>query len=456
MQPRLASVLVVLFVVSCFGPYLQVFGFGLRTEQLFVYALLVFLVPFSVNRLKLNSTAHKVLVVLILQFVISLIAMFLVELPEDLQQASITAHLDTFLMPIATILVVATLSRPLKMKSSLLVIAGRAFVVMCAFNVLIALGQSQTAGKSFLSLFWTSDPNVWSVSEQAQLGLRYSGIFNQPAEAGFAYGLALVLIIFSCRFSFALSLVLAALMTAGGLLSASKVFYACAVIIAFYGFISSFRNRRIWKSLISFSIVMGLSIGVIYAIGLLPDRLERLKVVQISSAPDANVSSAPDANVSSAPDANGSGSSVTSLTLDVLNTYTAGRIGTGGNFESIADVVMSNSPILGFGFGGWQVAYDSTWIEALVIGGVVGLGLTVLAILVLFQKGVRMLAPPINSAMLVVLMGCCLVASLGIGALTANRVSTAFWTIVTLLAFGRGQEREQIESLPLNLKSVRN
>jgi len=147
---------------------------------------------------------------------------------------------------------------------------------------------------------------------------------------------------------------------------------------------------------------------------------------------------------------------VTSLTLDVLNTYTAGRIGTGGNFESIADVVMSNSPILGFGFGGWQVAYDSTWIEALVIGGVVGLGLTVLAILVLFQKGVRMLAPPINSAMLVVLMGCCLVASLGIGALTANRVSTAFWTIVTLLAFGRGQEREQIESLPLNLKSVRN
>jgi hypothetical protein len=68
----------------------------------------------------------------------------------------------------------------------------------------------------------------------------------------------------------------------------------------------------------------------------------------------------------------------------------------------------------------------------------------VLIFFFLFRQGLIMLKGPTHSAMLIVLTACALLGSLGIGVLTANRVSTIFWIIVTLLAFGRLEYSERV------------
>jgi hypothetical protein len=64
---------------------------------------------------------------------------------------------------------------------------------------------------------------------------RYTGIFNQPAEAGIAYGVALLLLTWLARtrewkpFSVTCA---AALVITGGVLTVSKVFLLCAAPVA--------------------------------------------------------------------------------------------------------------------------------------------------------------------------------------------------------------------------------
>jgi hypothetical protein len=433
---HLAKLTIVLLVSSCFGPYLNLFGYGIRTEQVVIYTLLLLLVPFFLRSLRLNLTGKLITLFLLLQFGISLLALFLVDRPNSFVFGKVLAESDMLLLPIATILVVAAVAHPLTLNSSLLVVASRTYLVLCSVNIFVALIQSRTshesalADQSPLASFWTSDPSGWSVAWQAQLGSRYSGIFNQPAEAGWAYGMALVLLVFSCRFTFTWSVTFATLMAVGGLLSASKTFYACAVIVVIFGLTKAFWDKRIFKSLLAFTIVTSVSIGAIWTMGLLTDRMQRFEVV-----PSAVLTTPPTAIEVSEPTfipAEVSGPTF----LDVISNLTAGRIGSSSSQAAIVEEVAS-SPVIGFGLGGWSVAYDGSWTEALVISGWLGLALVFIVFLLLAIRAWVMWRYPPHSAFLLVLVSAAFVASLGIGALTANRVSTVFWIIVTLLALGQ-------------------
>ena len=426
-NPRVVKGIVVLIVVSCFGPYVNFLGYGIRTEQIIIYGLFVLMVPFFLKELRFNSTGTGVLALLLIQFGVSIAAFILVASPDDYSLTRVLADTDTLLLPIVTIVLIATLSRPSIPRSDLLIVASRTFVIMCTLNVLGASIQSRMTPDTLLVYFWTSSTADWSVAELANLSSRYSGVFNQPAEVGFAYGLALILIIFSARFSVAWSLFFATAVSIGGLMAATKVFYGCAAVLIVYGAFTGVRTRKILRETLFFLTVSVSSVSALAAMGLLSERLARFNVSNFSATVEVPVSS--EVQVSS--------EGASSTLVDALTMLTAGRLGNSGSLSPIFEGVNAASPLIGFGVGGWAKSYDSTWAEAMVFGGWLGVALSAAIFVILLIKGFLMCLRPLRSSLLIVLTGSALIASLGIGVLTANRSSTIFWIIVTLLAFGR-------------------
>lgn len=441
---HLRRIAIVSLVVACFMPYLSIFGIGLRVEQILIYGLLIFL-PFFAIQLGLNRKAIAVLAALLLQLIASIWAFFTFDRTDEFPPVGILAGLDTLFLPIATILVVAMVAKPLSQHSDLLSIASRCLVILCCLNVFVAaLLQPRWIEQSPLKIFWSWPADMWSVAEQAQLGFRYSGIFNQPAEVGFAYGIALAVLLTTCDFSRKWTFMFTIVLIFGGLLAASKTFYGCAAVIGVYFLWKGARGKCFFKSLMYVAISIALPLATLWPMGLLQDRISRVDI--FSRISESNNAQAPEIALSS-----GSVLPTTSKVDIVADTLTGGRVGPASNSFFVLDQVAANSPFIGFGAEGWAVAYDSTWTEAMVLGGGIGVALNGFIFLVLIVLGVSMLRNVPKSALLLVLTSCALVSSLGIGAITANRVSTLFWLLITLLAFGAAQNSKVSLRTPKSL-----
>jgi len=119
--------------------------------------------------------------------------------------------------------------------------------------------------------------------------------------------------------------------------------------------------------------------------------------------------------------------------------YTAGRYGAGGSLGPAVADVLHASPWYGFGAGGLATAYDSLWVQVLVLAGVAGVILAAAALAILtFQwwclRGVT--APAewrLAGAVLILAIG----ASLGLPSLTANRDATLLWLVLGILVAAR-------------------
>jgi len=115
--------------------------------------------------------------------------------------------------------------------------------------------------------------------------------------------------------------------------------------------------------------------------------------------------------------------------------YSAGRYSTSAGLGPVAADVFHASPWYGFGAGGLDAAYDSLWVQALVLAGTVGLIIAVAFLLMLVFRLWRLRRvtkrPEWNlaAAALVLAIG----GSSGLPALTANRDSTLLWLILGVL-----------------------
>lgn len=265
---------------------------------------------------------------------------------------------------------------------------------------------------SWLRMFWASGEGQTVADRATQLG-RYTGIFNQPAEAGIAYSLGLFCLVYVLHTSEAhrrslYFLVSGTLLTVGGVVTTSKVFIIGGLPLVAYLIL---RNRRRRANLIALSLVALVGYLVVRAMGWLPQW---------------------------------DGSAMISRLLGVrgqtfLSVFTAGRLGEGGTLGASTASVMENH--LGFGVGaqGLAVAYDSAWVEALVVAGAVGtvlLAAVFLALLLRWWSLRGCLPRPewmLGGAVALLLLG----GSLGVPSLTGNRVSTLAWVLLGLLIVSR-------------------
>lgn len=97
--------------------------------------------------------------------------------------------------------------------------------------------------------------------------------------------------------------------------------------------------------------------------------------------------------------------------------------------------VLHASPWYGFGAGGLATAYDSLWVQVLVLAGIAGVILVAVVLLMLAFRlwCLRGVTEPaewnLAGAVLVLAIG----ASLALPSLTANRDVTLLWLVLGIL-----------------------
>lgn len=385
---------------AAFGPYL---AGSVRTEQLAVYGLAAVVLPLAWVRIRAGVGWRLLAPWLGLVAVAALGVVFPSNLFAPWEPGNAIAGFDNLLLPVAVMLLVWGVVTPASAPDLLRSVA-KVVVWLTACNAVLAVLNAAIVDLPFLKLFW-GEGNDGSDRKStafyaAELG-RYSGIFNQPAEAGVMYGVAALLAIYVYqRSKVKLGLALT-LITVGGLLCVSKVFILGGIpLIIVY----IWRTRTLGGKA-GFVVSTLLILGGVAQSGLLSawtgfDYLTRL----FSPGEDQGL----------------------------VEFYTAGRWNEGSSISSVMGTIWELNPISGVGAAGWKVPYDSGWTDVLVVGGLLGAAAHAAVILGLFVLARRTVDPDrrrLTFFFALFMAG----ADLGIPAFTANRVATVVWVVIALL-----------------------
>lgn len=391
LESRRGLWVVTALVVAAFGPYI---AGGIRTEQLAAYSLAAILTAAALPLMR-PPVLHLVGVMATWALLFSVALIGAISPPPNLTpwaRGSAVAGLDNFALPLAVILVVLALcglganpSRLLDRVCSLLVIA------MVANT---AAAFMQMGGYEWTP-WWGSDS---STAIRAAANGRFSGIINQPAEAGVLYGVALLAALYRLRGRTRLLPWVIVALVVGGMLTVSKVFLLIGLPSAAWNLMRMSAPGRL-----AGVAVWGVGALAVVQSGMLPGwtGADQLRNVLPNDQ------------------------------RSILTAFTAGRYGEGGTVGKVSDAVLEGPRWFGFGAGGVTASYDSGYIEAIAVAGLFGLACMVAAFLILGRAW--MTQPQGRQRQLfglTVLL--CAAANFGIPALTANRVATIVWLILTL------------------------
>ena len=396
--------------LSAFGPYVT--G-SARTEQIAVFASLLFILVTG-WRPMVNARFGPAPFVLAWGGLCAVLLISTVWRPFDPEfyGAQPPSHaLSAMLLPLALVLI--TWYWTLSAEPVLLIRAVAPLIVaaMCV-NTVIELAQL-SAGKAALGVlprFWDAAPSVGSVAANAAENGRFTGIFDEPSEAGIAYGVALLCLIWLARrgvLRFPAVLLAAAALVTGGLLPVSKVFLLGALPVAAFTVLRG--PARMQAALLA--ACAGAIAWLAGTAGLLPAWASGAAVLAQLTHPGPSLAAS----------------------------YTAGRYGAGGTLSGPAGDVLRAAPLAGFGAGGLDVPYDSLWLEVLTVAGVFGVILAAAALAMLAWRWLalhRFTELPerhLAAGVLVLAAG----ASLGIPSLTANRAATLLWLVLGVLVTAR-------------------
>ena len=326
------------------------------------------------------------------------------------------AAVDNTLQPVAIITIVSVIIVH-KTQSDLAQLAIRLigfYLILLMLNSVVALCTvvAQFTGYrdiivTILSPFWgKSDATVLTVAEKSLGNFRFSGIFNQPFEAGLhhSYGLLLgvlkvrlqgrSLVAKDCRLMFLVSI--------GGLLSLSKVFLFGGIPLVIFFLMWERQLARLLWDRTSLVIVVFIVVGFLLLLRFW-DGFSRL-VTLLGFFRSANF----------------------------VALVTGGRFGSDESVvTSIATEVMESSPIVGLGYGAFSL-YDSAYIEYFASGGAIALFMYLAILGRLLQVGISNRSTVVGRFLitLLVLVG---LAGLGAPVITMNRFSITFWVLVTVL-----------------------
>ena len=382
---------------------------GTRTEQVVVFALAIWTLITGWPHLMRGHTGLLPVMALWLGLIaVTLIGTCWRPLEIGAYGAQPVSHgLAALLLPLALMILVWSWSVHVP-PARLALMASRIIITGMCLNTAISVAQTVTRNPQAIGIlprFWDAPGSNGSVALNAATNWRFTGIFNQPAEAGTAYALALCCLIYLAQIRVVRAKTTAAaflVLAAGGVLTGSKVFLVGAIPIAL---LMMLRDRR--------SRARVLASGVCAASALWL------------------------AGVSGVAPAWAGGTGLSQLLHPSIAIWTSGRYGTGATLGPVVMDVLRSSPWYGFGAGGLAVAYDSLWAEVLIYAGVTGVIITALTLAVLATRCLHLRGHlhdaerRLACAALAVAVG----ASLGIPSLTANRASVLLWlTFGPLLA----------------------
>jgi hypothetical protein len=329
------------------------------------------------------------------------------------------AGIDHFLSAVALMFVIGSFlnrlvrsGRPLQEE---ILLFGRMLVFLLSVNTVVELCQL-VFGLTFsqhLAMFWDGRGYVMTDAIHNAVAVnslfigRLTGIFNQPAEQGVAYGVGMIL--WAYRYAHAgsrtVDYLTLSFLVIGGVLGVSKIFLLGSLpLVIVYIFYAQVSVRRLnsGRGIIGLICVICLC----FAFG---SSNEAQSWTGASRIRDLVI---------------GSG-------FGYLDTVTGGRFQSEGNgsVQQMSLEVLSTSPIFGNGFGS-VVVYDNAYFYSLVVAGSVGLGVYLLLLVILASPLWRVRSSPAERPrkVLYALLILFLAASgMGLPTLTSNRASTIIW-----------------------------
>lgn len=394
-----------LLIVSAFGMYI---GGGLRLEHMVLYPSAILF--FFLAVLKEKKIMKNYALVCGLWFV-STIIIGMVTLGKYDGQTEITvilADVESFIQPL--VLMSLFIFVPFVQKKEEISIqlqkASKVLIFMLILNTFFIFASILTDTTKIGNLFWGSGGEDWSVASLSMTNGRYSGIFNQPMEAGIMYSIGLLTWLYladkmrKMNFKYILALLL---MITGGLVTVSKIFLFGGLFLFFIGVLL---NKTMWRlifTLTFWSVLFGFSAYYFLLktwIGL--DYLLRFF---------------------------GSNENIVYL-------ISAGRYG-GAQAQqaNYFNEVWKESPLFGNGLGVTPV-YDSAFFSFFATGGILNLALYILIIIILLYMGIKFMQQNGSKSEFKLYLGLVLLiigASLGSPILTLNRVAIVLWVFLGFL-----------------------
>lgn len=403
-QPYRASFAPGVVVIAAFGPYL--WGGGLRTEQVVIYALAL---PAALKVMRTDAARAWAPPYGLWASLIAIVAIVGLSPPPGAREgiSAYLAGLDNLLMPLAAALVaLGWLARGFTAHITMMRIAGTLITVL-ALNSLVMLYQVVFSTPSWFGLFWgpTGAIDVSTVAGRALGNARVTGIFNQPLEAGICYSLGLLSAVYWAHFRRPTMrhLILGALLLVGGILPVSKIFLFLGVPLAAI-MVVQFKRYRQTRIAVGAIIAAGPMIWFLALAGW--DGIDRT-LAALRWGEREN-------------------------TLAAF--YSAGRYGEAGTLAPVVDQTMSESAWLGYGASGISLPYDSAYVEMLVLGGLLALALYSLLIAMLFLTYKAWQHGPMRIFSMALLVFMTL-SGLGAPTMTANRAGSLL-VLLLVVTFG--------------------
>lgn len=408
---KVVRLILIFLCLSAFGPYVLP-NFGLRVEHFLIYG---FLPVYILTRLGVSPNltipgASRILIFLFLAETIWItIVSFLSEGKGQFLQ--IFAACDNVFQPVILLLagscLVCNLASP--EKKQILTTFLSTIIALLSANAILSLASVYFELFPLLKYFYGQGAlHSQAVAVRASQMGRYTGIFNQPLEAGLAYSVGLLAWVYlACiapriKISGWIGLLL---LFIGGTLSVSKVFVVggvpLAAVLWMWLFVSAFRIRP--------STVIGLLLTAAFtAFGLFLLSKHWFGFRYWARLFDLE-------HMSNA---------------GIIETYTAGRFGAENTFlKSLFYEVWKNSPVWGFG-APINSAVDNAYIEFFYYGGSVGLGIYLGALVIIGVASLHGIKH--NSSLGKYLFGMwvlIVLGGLGTPTLTLNRASILIWGV---------------------------
>jgi hypothetical protein len=415
-------------VTACaFGPYL---AGGFRTEQVAVYLSALLVVLFGWRAVFARGTSAPLPFLTL--WGAYLFAAFLGVAGHSndtpFESGSLLAGIDNLLLPLAMLLL-TWYWRARDPGWDALKAAARVIVTAMTANAVIAMysvAAHSLQPFSWLPQFWNREQGGASVAVNSIGNGRYTGIFNQPAEAGVAYSLAVFCLLYLTQTGGARGRPRAfagAALVVGGVLTVSKMFLLGGLPVVAWLVLRD-RHRRV--RIVGGTAMFTVAYRVLSTSHLLPHW----------------------AGTRQLGDLFGGGS--------LLSRLTAQRFGSGSTLSAGFATILHSSPLTGVGAAGLKVPYDSAWLEAMIVAGIAGvvlLGLTQLWLVARWWT-LRGVTPAPEHRLAGAALILVVASSLGLPTLTANRVSTLCWLILGLTVTSRSPEHEKDRPAPHD--SLRN
>ena len=400
-------IFVFLILLSSFGPYVFP-SFGVRSEHIVIYFCLVFFLLSNSIRIKKNTNIFILLSVLLLFIITPIVGG--VFLDRAISKVLIVSQFENYIQPLSIILLCISILGSYcynEIKEYFHFIL-KVFVILMSVHTVFIIVVQEFQAFEFLRMFTGSRLVTGyaystvgvNAAEVAAMGGRYSGVFTQVFEAGYAYSIALISYGYLLNNNYHLikyKKVTLSLLLIGGLVTYSKVF----LILGVFFFILITKKALLWRYLLYivpiflitdllFSIEI-FSKGIVY--------LERLVFIGENHS--------------------------------IFDIYTSGRFSEDSIIWINMQDVILNSPVFGFGYGSIQTS-DFSLNEVITLGGLIGILTYLLLFLVLIFINAKIKDRTIQQYYIYILV-ITILASMSAPVITANRISVVFWIFTSFI-----------------------